>query len=106
MTFHIGQKVVCVDVSTHVPGTNWDFDMDGLAEGGIYTVANLRWLADLAHGEEGMCLEVVEINRKPCLCCNKVIPFIASRFRPLTERKLTTDTSIFLDMLNQEPVRV
>lgn len=83
MAFHVGQKVVCVDARSHIPG----WRCDGLTEGGIYTV---RWA--------GIYKDHPKLAPHPCLLLEEVkrvcrangvldLPSAQYRFRPLTDRK-------------------
>lgn len=75
MTFHVGQKVVCVDA------------VHQLVNGGIYTISFV------GSGRLGAMCDVAEIAG--------VFPplaFFQRRFRPIVEKK--TDISIFTAMLN------
>ena len=87
MTFRVGMKVVCVDVSIfNAPS------LGTLRKGGIYTI---RWIG-IELGQP--CVKVVEIIR-PCRTDFLAVdtPFLARRFRPVVERK--TDITIFQRML-------
>lgn len=88
MTFHVGQKVVCIN------DTPWNSPLLGtLRRGCIYTI---RWIG-IHLGQP--CVKVDEILR-PCGLdiSPDDTPFLSRRFRPLIERK--TDISIFTAMLN------
>lgn len=85
MTFHVGQKVVCVNP--------WHTDSLGkqeLIENAIYTI---RWIGDweyLPFSARSLCLRLYEVHRGQDEWCSAPqafdIPFCVSRFRPLTER--------------------
>lgn len=86
MTFHVGQKVVCVDASGAADGF--------IVKGAIYTV---RWLGERPRDfGPGVMLDEAsggfheEAGVEYCFCI--------TRFRPIVERK--TDISIFTAMLN------
>lgn len=102
--FHVGQKVVCVDVALrHCDGA-------GLASlltiGAIYTVRDFDRRAADVHGAPTLRLE--EIRGPEVLSPRGLweIGFYPDRFRPVTEKK--TDISCFtriLDKVNKrEPV--
>lgn len=91
MNFRVGQKVVCVDASSHFSGV-WGGDVP--VEGAVYTV------------------KAVGPSRRtysfgiPCLWLREITndgdgEYQASRFRPAVERK--TDISIFTKMLTDTP---
>lgn len=90
MAFHVGQKVVCVDVS------DGDGDIFPLAKNGIYTVSSVG--VGIATGAP--VLRVAEFS--PNLSSPFRGEFWASRFRPVVERK--TDISIFKAMLTPNRV--
>lgn len=85
MTFHVGQKVVCIRAGAYYSGA-----LDtGLRLNAVYTVARIY---------EGGLMAVAEIPTNDiCDALNK------DRFRPVVERK--TDISIFTAMLLREKVR-
>lgn len=103
MSFHVGQKVVCVDVSATLQGRvvrRRDGNLapivgglDGLRKGAVYTIDAID-----PPSYPGACdeneLVLAEINRGHCICRG----FRASRFRPVHERK--TDISVFTAMLD------
>jgi hypothetical protein len=100
MSFHVGQRVVCVDDKRRLKKA----DMSGLTRGQIYTV---RWCGVhefLPFWPETPSIRVEEIHRDqdpydlrdPRLFDT---PFRASRFRPVKE----TDISIFTAMLAPTP---
>ena len=101
--FRVGQKVVCVDDQ----GT----DPHGVLElhkGNIYTI---RWIGMYKHPFEPnqLCVRLYEINQRgtvgrsqPVPDRHKDIPFRATRFRPLEERK--TDISVFITLLTPKKV--
>ena len=101
MGFQVGQRVVCVDAD---PRGFSEQSLDGLRERGIYHV---RWCGIYAlHHAPGVSVLMVrltEIIRAPCFCPqpNGVdMPYLSSRFRPLTERK--TDISVFRRLLKPQ----
>lgn len=88
MSFHVGQKVVCVDDKPFNGG------LDGLIAGNIYTI---RGFGECMSGPLG--IRLVELLRpKPA----NDMPYLARRFRPIIERK--TDISIFTAMLTPNRV--
>jgi hypothetical protein len=110
MAFRIGQKVVCVDDSCEAPGTVCTMpsghqfvircsDLDGLTKGTIYTVAAVkRW-----HGEVDLVLSEIKRTRDDD---GDPEGFRATRFRPVQERKQSTETgmSILRSLLKSERV--
>lgn len=97
MSFHIGQKIVCVNNEIIVPRAQ---DISGLTRGAIYTI---RWIGEFPWEPDrcvGLGTRLVEINRGHESSYNPKFydyPFALLRFRPLLERK--TDISIFTSML-------
>lgn len=80
MSFHVGQKVCCVDVEGN----------PFLALNAIYTIRGIWDHPFPKSGKQGVWLaEVMQGNRDD--------PFYASRFRPIVSRK--TDIAIFKRML-------
>jgi hypothetical protein len=89
MTFHVGQKVVCVKAE-------WS-DLNGETApvaGGIYTIR-----AIITYPDDFAGLLLVEIINAPRYYAEGLFEcdFIATKFRPIVERK--TDISIFTAML-------
>src|SRR5689334_17003316 len=104
MAFHVGQKVVCVDVDpdTFKPPTNeYYFDKLELEKGAIYTVRWFGWFEDEFGGD--WCMRVNEICGRRDRFCEDV-PFLAIRFRPVVERK--TSIEIFQRMLTPKKEHV
>lgn len=101
MAFHVGQKVVCVDVSAPLAGKTIrgslvNANLNGLTLGATYTVRGfgISW----TDGSAGIYLdEIVRIAHE-----GAEITFAARRFRPVIERK--TDISIFTAMLTPNRV--
>lgn len=93
MSFHVGQKVVCVDGSCRY-GRRWHPECCPPSEGATYTV---RDVGDNVEGGlgvklfEALCVGVFDG------ALEQDAFFRASRFRPVVERK--TDISIFTRML-------
>lgn len=83
MNFRVGQKVVCVDATSHSP----DHESTGLCLNAIYTVA----AAVDFYGLE--CVRVCEV-----VSPHPADLFRACHFRPAVERK--TDISVFTAMLD------
>ena len=82
MTFHVGQKVVCVDASNpKSPGE------DPIKEGEIYTIELIE------NDVEGCFVDLVEMQKLPLTPGR----YLARRFRSAVERKI--DISIFTAML-------
>lgn len=107
MTFHVGQKVVCVDDDETryrvfaAAGLHFDGNLNGLKKGAVYTV---RAVGHYAPYPGLLCLWLVEIER-PIIHLIQIVhgeaPYVAARFRPVVERK--TDISIFVAMLDRAP---
>lgn len=83
--FHVGQKVVCVDASSHERASN-------LQEGAVYTVTG-----------------VTDFYGKPAIRLAEAahfsgnnLPFWSFRFRPVVEKK--TDISVFEEILRRESI--
>ena len=99
--FYVGQKVVCINAKdTHSHPNN----IQELTEGAIYTV---RWVGSKEASEDGLGIKLVEVMRYVLSLSGERIreedmPFDATRFRPLVEKK--TDISIFTEMLNLKKV--
>lgn len=94
MTFHVGQKVVCVDdTKANVPVA---LDrMGGLTRGRIYTVRQ-NGLASWIDGRP--CVRLEEIVRP-----FPDTPYWAHRFRPVIERE--TSIEVFTAMLTPQPTK-
>lgn len=105
MSFHVGQRVVCVDDVEHLPsgvylgadGNTWVIaGVLPLVKGATYTIRGIK----RSSFDNDICVKVEEIaDRWP-----HDEGFWAHRFRPITEKK--TDISIFTAMLqpNREKV--
>jgi hypothetical protein len=98
MSFHVGQKVVCVDASPtgkYLPRgvTCSNDDMHGLKLGRVYTVRYVGDFRDLPV----CCLD--EIIRPVEPLTGKESGYAQARFRPVVERK--TDISVFTEMLKR-----
>lgn len=96
-TYHVHQKVVCID-DTNL-GT--DTGKGVITAGEEYVI---RWLGPFNHWQEDqevLCVRLVGVTRpelnSPGFEDHDDMPFKASRFRPLTEKK--TDISVFTAML-------
>lgn len=96
MTFHVGQKVVCVDdVPPMKPGViylPWDHK---IARGEVYVV---RWIGD---DRDETCVRLQGVYRN---YYGADTPYFANRFRPVVERK--TNISIFTEMLTPSTPKV
>jgi hypothetical protein len=107
--FHVGQKVVCVDVAYAYRGrvvkrrdghvAPFNGSLHGLCKGQVYTIAAIDppSYPEFIQEQE---LVLAEIDRG----CPITRGFRASRFRPLIERK--TDISVFTEMLTPSTKRV
>jgi hypothetical protein len=110
MAFRIGQLVVCIDDSIQESGIVFSKrlhkpfllrgDLNGLTRGQIYTVRGI----DLDWVDEKPVLFLEEIIRPKLHHEHAETGFLASRFRPVQERKSQTDISIFLKMLSPKKV--
>ncbi len=108
MTFHVGQKVVCIDdSSTHTDGRQ------ELSKNQIYTVS---WcgiydhpLLNILSARDsyvqgpflGVQLKEIGLRKDDLSSLFTGLPFRASRFRPLVERRSSTDISFALDILDK-----
>lgn len=103
MSFHVGQKVVCVDADQ----TRWDGIVE-LIKGQVYTI---RWIGTYVVPEWGdgwdtdeVCVKLAEVPRRhdgalPHDRRADDMPFRVARFRPVIERKRKTDIAIFNRLL-------
>lgn len=82
MTFHVGQKVVCVDDSPNRLGEECP-----VKRGPIYIVSDV-----------GMAWDGPYLNIEGVRLARQYFGFAVERFRPIVEKK--TDISIFTAMLN------
>jgi hypothetical protein len=100
MTFHVGQRVVCVDASASA--MLGGHPISELCVGAIYEV---RWVGRgifRCVSYDGIrVVGLVRPRRSRDLMDD--VPFAASRFRLVVERK--TDISIFTAMLDGAPAR-
>jgi len=98
MTFHAGQKVVCINA--HMAGPFRQFSPDEAPRvGGIYTVRRAFIGAD---GLEVLWLDEIARSAESILYWNDPdLGYGAFRFRPLTEHKKKTDISFALDILDR-----
>lgn len=92
MSFHLGQKIVCIDDRWHHP--------NGLPpilprKGVVYTFAG--WESYVEPGNPNRYLYVEEIPKCQPDSSLRLVSFQASHFRPVVERK--TDISIFKRLL-------
>ena len=97
--FHVGQRVVCVDIS----GAN--DTGEGVCEGLIYTIS---WVGVFHHPEivEGpcVCVHLYEINRdlparNGVVISDSPFPYSARRFRPVKD----TSIEVFRKLLAPLP---
>ena len=84
MTFHVGQKVVCIDASQS-DGREWMADVP--KEGAVYTVRGIIAIYDPVLDEAVTALQLEEIANFPAWEGS----YAAHRFRPIVEKK--TDIS-------------
>lgn len=95
--FHVGQKVVCVDVS----GVEGE-----IRKGAIYTICGVTNIDPCGVRDDQIVAPYVhldEIARGPCPMCGSRVPFTAMRFRPITERK--TDISELKKLCEPMPAK-
>lgn len=91
--FRVGQKVVCVDASSH-PGMCWG-DGEAPEQGRIYTISKGNFISP--HNGE-LLVQLAEISRHPTtMMFWGHLGYGIFRFRPLVERK--TDISILKALL-------
>ena len=100
--FYVGQKVVCIndDVSRYkLPGYTYMGSLDGLTKGEIYTIDKIYPHPMLNY----ILVDVREIDR---MAKNpdtvNAYGYRYERFKPLEEKKRTTDISIFIKMCETE----
>jgi hypothetical protein len=100
VTFRVGQKVVCVDDEAHQKFTPFPArsDLEGLAEGEIYTVSYVGVRLGVK------VVRILEIKRSWNSFIDEENFYAAARFRPVVERK--TDITCFKEMLTPSPVTV
>lgn len=108
MTFHIGQKVVCVNAGS-IPGLpiplfGWD-DWEAPIEGEIYTIKAIRNIRDQYIQEMVTVFDLFELRRSPLAIAEwgEDCGYDSSRFCPLIERK--TSIAIFQSLLTPAKVR-
>jgi len=99
MTFHVGQKVVCVGTFDRIGLMmriyRFFYPFEEARTGQVYTVSNIYFIGDK------MMLEIVEL---PTIDDGVWAPgYYARGFRPAVERK--TDISVFKAMLKSSKVR-
>lgn len=92
MSFHVGQKVVCVDASANT----FSGIKPRLVEGAIYTVGALedRW--------DGLAIDLIEVpvNAEELAMHSA---YNSNRFRPLIERKTDTGMAVLKKLLKTKP---
>jgi len=96
--FRIGQKVVCVNADSSIPGNigfGWHPWYEALVEGQVYTVRRYYMYCD----RPAVWLEEIERSEHSRNHWGPDVGYAACRFRPVIERK--TDISVFTDMLKQ-----
>lgn len=94
MSFHVGQKVVCVDARR-----NWGHDDFPLKKNSVYTVSGMcsyREAQDSIFGSK--------VTPRLCLAeiPEKTYGFHVSRFRPVIERKTETGMAILREIIDRE----
>ena len=101
--FYVGQKVVCIDDDAsrynNIPGYTYIGSLDGLTKGEIYTIDKIYPHPMLNY----ILVDVREIDRMTknpdrLNACG----YRYERFKPLEEKKRTTDISIFIKMCETE----
>lgn len=105
MSFHVGQKVVCVSTTHDLSGAgSSDGWPDHVIKGGIYTVREVDERTLPLFGVVGIRLhEALGQTRMTCIGSWETA-FSATCFRPVVERK--TDISVFTRMLTPTKERV
>lgn len=93
MNFRVGQKVVCVDMNTYGRLSRWKGERVPNADQ-VYTIRAV-FVSDDGLDEVGVLLEEI---RNPINWTGQEFGFLASRFRPVVERK--TDISTFTKILD------
>lgn len=101
MTFHIGQRIVCVDDGIRVTlvrrGRFWRLHREqldhNLNRGDVYTVTGLQLVVDDISRKEFVLARLAEAWH----FTDRTIGFPQFQFRPLIEKK--TDISVFTKML-------
>lgn len=78
MTFHVGQEVECIDDASHFNNVNWD---SAIRRGCVYKIRWVGWHVDRYRPEGYVGVRLVGIR------LHTEAPFLAARFRPLTETK-------------------
>lgn len=88
--FYVNQKIICVDA---ISGPGEWLDGEALTDGAIYTVKRV-WVD--ANGNP--VLDLVEISRNPRshIFWKFPVGYCQFRFRPLTERKHSTEAGVEL----------
>lgn len=102
VSFHVGQKVVCVDAKPrYLPDEIYLSDEFELEEGKVYTIRSIGF--DEFQKQE-VIIRLFEIFREPGGDETEESGFMAYRFRPVTERK--TSIAIFHEILKTQRVGV
>jgi hypothetical protein len=96
MTFHVGQKVVCIDDRISRTDGRRELHKDQ-----VYTVAWYGSFCGLFYPDAYRGIRLHEIGPRICPILNVDVPFNARRFRPLVERKSSTDIRFALDILDR-----
>ena len=92
MSFHVGQKVVCVD-DCHLGYGRRVPDLDWIVKGEIYTVSCTPFL----NGWGNFAIHLTERPNK-----RAKTGFHISRFRPVIERKTETGMAILREIIDRE----
>jgi hypothetical protein len=114
MTFHVGQRVVCVDadaLSVAVPWFRADLDMDGLTKGRVYTIRKIgTYSTHLADIPLVWLHEIIRPMRGGIANCYGEVGYAPCRFRPLIERKTDSGVAILKkiarDVTERKPVKI
>lgn len=96
MSFHIGQKVVCVNAAQR--RDSWGKLPESLVRGAIYTIRDVYE----SHLPPAIGVRLEEIQGPFCPFWREEIGFHAIRFRPVRE----TNIDVFTKMLEQQPAPV
>ena len=114
MSFYVGQKIVCIDNAIKNAGATVVIGIDGIAHGTTGNMDGLQTGQIYSIRDFGVCWDTgglgIFLNEiiRPLEGAPVEVPYRATRFRPLIERK--TDISalqrICDDITNKQPVKV
>lgn len=98
MSFHVGQKVVCINDKPREPNTRW-FGGEAPVVGQTYTIKRVY----VFNGCPSVWLEEVARHQRSLAIHGTDVGYGAYRFRPVIERKTSID--IFTAMLTPSPTK-